>query len=62
MPYLQFHNHLAMLTSGLQGLLSSEEEMTRKLELDRERDSVVHLAQAKADCEGIISLIFCVFP
>ncbi|KAI0294419.1 hypothetical protein BC826DRAFT_1139434 [Russula brevipes] len=49
------------LCEALSGLLSSEEEMTRKLELDREKNSVVYLAQAKADCEGIISLIFAFF-
>jgi len=39
------------LCEVLSELLSSEEEMARKLELDREKNSVVHLAQAKADCE-----------
>ncbi|KAI0002168.1 hypothetical protein BJV74DRAFT_817437 [Russula compacta] len=36
---------------ALSGLLASEEKMVHKLELDREKNSVVHLAQAKADCE-----------
>ncbi len=40
----------------LQELLSTEEKMVRKLELDREKNSVIHLTQAKADCEGIASL------
>ena len=45
-----------MLTFGLQELLASEEKnMVRKPELDRERNSVIHLSTAKADCEGIMT-------
>jgi hypothetical protein len=44
-----------MLILLLQELLSSEEKMVHKLELDREKNSVAHLTQAKADCEGITS-------
>jgi hypothetical protein len=44
-----------MLILLLQELLSSEERMIHKLELNREKNSVGHLTQAKADCEGIIS-------
>ena len=40
----------------LQELLSTEEKMVHKLELDREKNSVIHLTQAKADCEGIAFL------
>ena len=40
----------------LQELLAAEEKMVHKLELDREKNSVIHLTQAKADCEGIASL------
>jgi hypothetical protein len=29
--------------------------MVHKMELDREKNSVIHLTQAKADCEGIAS-------
>ena len=43
-----------MLILGPQELLTSEENMARKLDLDRERNSVAHLAQAKADCKGVI--------
>ena len=32
--------------------------MVHNLELDREKLSVGHLAQAKADCEGTISFTF----
>jgi hypothetical protein len=46
----------------LQELLSTEEKMVRKLELDREKNSVTHLTQAKADCEGIASLHLYIFP
>ena len=44
-----------MLIHLLQELHSSEEKMVHKLELDREKNSVAHLTQAKADCEGIAS-------
>lgn len=44
-----------MLIFLLQELLSGEEKVNRKWELDRERNSVAQLTQAKADCEGIIS-------
>lgn len=44
-----------MLIHLLQELRSSEEKMVHKLELDREKNSVAHLTQAKADCEGIAS-------
>jgi hypothetical protein len=45
-----------MLTFGLQELLASEEKnMVHKPELDRERNSVMHLSAAKADCEGIMT-------
>jgi len=43
-------------------LLTGEEKMARKLDLDRERDSVAHLAQAKADCKGIIPSHFYLLP
>jgi len=46
----------------LQELLSTEEKMVHKFELDREKNSVVHLTQAKADCEGIVSLHLYLFP
>lgn len=36
--------------------------MVHKLELDREKNSVVHLTQAKADCEGITFLYFYRIP
>ena len=36
--------------------------MVHKLELDREKNSVIHLTQAKADCEGIASLHLYLFP
>ena len=45
----------------LQELLSTEEKMVHKMELDREKNSVIHLTQAKADCEGIASLHFYLF-
>jgi len=45
----------------LQELRSTEEKMVHKLELDREKNSVVHLTQAKADCEGIASPHFTSF-
>jgi hypothetical protein len=32
--------------------------MVHNLELDREKISVMYLAQAKADCEGITSFTF----
>ena len=53
-----------MLTFRLQELLASEEKnMVHKPELDRERDSVMHLSAAKADCEGIMtSFVFCPLP
>jgi hypothetical protein len=46
----------------LQELLSTEEKMVRKSELDREKNSVIHLTQAKADCEGIAPLHLYLFP
>ena len=46
----------------LQEFLSTEEKMVHKLERDREKNSVVHLTQAKADCEGIASLHLYLFP
>jgi hypothetical protein len=36
--------------------------MACKSELDREKNSVIHLTQAKADCEGIASLRLYLFP
>jgi hypothetical protein len=36
--------------------------MVHKLELDREKNSVIHLTQAKADCEGIASPHLYHFP
>jgi len=36
---------------ALSELLASEEKMLHKLELDREKNSVKHLAQTKVDCE-----------
>lgn len=45
----------------LQELLSTEEKIVHKLELDREKNSVIHLTQAKADCEGIAFLHLHVF-
>jgi hypothetical protein len=46
----------------LQELLSTEVKMACKSELDREKNSVIHLTQAKADCEGIASLRLYLFP
>lgn len=51
-----------LILACLQELLSTEEKMVHKLELDRERNSVIHLAQAKVDCEGIASLYLYSFP
>jgi hypothetical protein len=45
----------------LQEFLAAEEKMVHKLELDREKNSVIHLTQAKADCEGIASLYLYLF-
>lgn len=57
-PFL-FNNSpgLCLSFACLQELLSTEEKMVHKLELDREKNSVIHLTQAKADCEGIASLL-----
>lgn len=53
---LLLRSHRVMLTFGLQELLASEEKnMVHKPELDRERNSVMHLSAAKADCEGIMT-------
>lgn len=53
---LLLKSHRVMLTFGLQELLASEEKnMVHKPELDRERNSVMHLSAAKADCEGIMT-------
>lgn len=41
----------------LQELLSTEEKMVHKLERDREKNSVTHLTQAKADCEEQAEII-----
>jgi len=46
----------------LQELLSTDEKMVHKLEVDREKNSVMHLTQAKVDCEGITSLHLYLFP
>jgi hypothetical protein len=51
-----------MLTFGLQELRTSEKKMLHKLELDREKNSVKYLAQAKVDCEGIASFTFYLLP
>jgi hypothetical protein len=56
------NNHLVMLISLLQELRSNEEKLVHKLELDREKNSVAHLTQAKADCEGIDSPHLYLFP
>jgi len=46
-----------MLTSyALQELLLTEEKAANQLELDREKGSVAHLSQARADIEGTIFL------
>ncbi|KAI0282807.1 hypothetical protein BGY98DRAFT_61028 [Russula aff. rugulosa BPL654] len=42
---------IAQRREALTELLSTEEKMVHKLELDREKNSVIHLTQAKADCE-----------
>jgi len=62
--YLLLRRHRVTLTFGLQELLASEEKnMVHKPELDRERDSVMHLSAAKADCEGIMtSFTFYLLP
>lgn len=41
---------------ALQELLLTEEKTANQLELDREKDSVAYLSQARADVEGAISL------
>lgn len=41
---------------ALQELLLTEEKTAKQLELDREKDSVAYLSQARADVEGTISL------
>lgn len=39
-----------------QELLLTEEKVANQLELDREKDSVAHLSQARVDIEGTIPL------
>jgi hypothetical protein len=47
---------MLILVLCLQELFSAEEKTVHRLELDREKNSVIHLTQAKADCEGMGSL------
>jgi ferredoxin-thioredoxin reductase catalytic subunit len=55
LPYLLTTTWVMLILVCLQELRSTEEKLVRKLELDREKNSVIHLTQAKADCEGIAS-------
>jgi hypothetical protein len=62
MPSLLTITWVILILVCLQELFSTEEKMVHKLELDREKNSVIHLTQAKADCEGIASLHLYLFP
>lgn len=62
MPSLLTITWAMLILVCLQELLSTEEKMVHKLELDREKKSVIHLTQAKVDCEGIASLSSVPFP
>jgi len=57
MPSLLTITWVMLILVYVQELLSTEERMVHKMELDREKNSVIHLTQAKADCEEQAEII-----